>query len=85
MSGTDPFAHRVPLKLINGGGSIIEIIDHVGAQAKDGELEAVVIMTCTVDGFQYGHIAYREGMEFAWARICASAQSMSDGLLREGL
>jgi hypothetical protein len=76
---------RPELRVIEGGGDVVDYLEDLLESARKGEFEAVAVATVGSDGILGVGCSYRDDMDSAWARILASVVNLQHWLLDEGL
>lgn len=77
------------LRLLNGGGDVVEVIERLLERAREGKVEGVVLVECgqaegrSWSGWSWG---YRDDIVGpAWARLVAATAATQHELLTDGL
>lgn len=76
---------RPELRVIEGGGDIVDYLEEVLRQAKAGEFHALAIASVHSDGSLGVGYAFRDDMDRPWAQIVASIVSLQHHFLENGL
>ncbi len=80
-----PSTEKPALVVLNGGGDLVELLEHLLAQVKAGEVEGFVVATVMRNHVLGSGYAYHDDMEHAWARLLASVANVQHLLLTEGV
>jgi hypothetical protein len=73
------------LRVINGGGDIVSLLEGLTERAKAGEFKAVVVCLLDQDGMMFGNFAYLDELPAPWLQMVATVAHVQHNFMIEGL
>lgn len=71
-------------KVICGAGCVVQALEHALSEAKEGRLDAVIIVGLSGNGCGWSG-AFKDDIAFPWPRLQAAVDTAQMELLRDGV
>lgn len=74
-------SERPDLNVIEGSGDVVAFLESMLEKARNGEIEGMSAAYSRTDGHNFVGYAYRDDMQYAWARLVAGADDLHRHLM----